>query len=190
MLNPKAVEDLLLRGADPTCLKHALNELSLNSNFGPRVEIMRLLIDYGADVHEKNGDDVTPLMEAVRGGSGEAVRLLLDAGAEIDAVDSSHGWTPLMRSANYRHLQGLRLLLERGAAVNVRDNEGRTALDIAQSQGEKEMVWLLKEAGAVEGEVLAATEAATKTKHDFAVNRQQSLKSRTLKPVIIRGMQP
>jgi ankyrin repeat protein len=54
------------------------------------VELMRLLIDYGARVNGGAGaaDGTTALMSATRAGEVEAVRLLLEQGAQVHAKDA------------------------------------------------------------------------------------------------------
>src|SRR3954471_11850960 len=70
----------------------------------------------------------TPLMDAATAGSVEAMTLLLDKGAEVDA-QSPFGTTALMMSAT--DLAKVRLLLDRGAKPAVASKQGRTALFIA-----------------------------------------------------------
>ena len=75
----------------------------------------------------------------------EVIRMLLGAGADIEAKES-HGGTALMAAAWIGHLPAVETLLEAGADVNVRDNYGDTALRKAKKQGHKEIVKLLKKA--------------------------------------------
>jgi hypothetical protein len=85
--------------------------------------VLRLLLEYGADVNSRADDDgFTPLHRASAGGALEVVRLLLEHGADVEAI-SVDGGTALQvvgRSA-YRDVdQGrldeiTRLLVERGA---------------------------------------------------------------------------
>ncbi|MGP8243379.1 MAG: ankyrin repeat domain-containing protein [Bryobacteraceae bacterium] len=84
-------------------------------------------------------------------GDVNAVRLMLDRGADVNAVDPL-GRTPLMYAAasDLLPLDEVELLVERGADVNARDghklggDSGLTALDIASLHGETPVVaWLV-----------------------------------------------
>lgn len=84
-----------------------------------------------------------------------AVRLMLDRGADVNAIDS-FGRTPLMYAAASDLLPRdvVKLLVERGANVNAKDGHkqagdfGLTALDIAKLHGETPIVEYLVESGA------------------------------------------
>src|SRR5215468_4698477 len=79
------------------------------------------------NVKERRGS-ATPLMHAAAFGSLEAVRLLLDKGADVNAKNAA-GATALMWAAT--DLGKVRLLVERGANVNAASNLGHTALELA-----------------------------------------------------------
>jgi len=68
----------------------------------------------------------TPLMEAAWGGQEEVVDLLLDLGADINAVDDL-GMTSLIRAARRGHEKVVKILLTRGANAMVKDKKGWTA---------------------------------------------------------------
>lgn len=69
----------------------------------------------------------------VADGSANKVRLLLAAGAEVDARQP--GWmTPLMLAAASGNAPVVSLLLEAGADVNAKDSRDRTALDMARRE--------------------------------------------------------
>jgi len=59
-----------------------------------------------------------PFHQAVADGNLGRVRLLLDAGEDVNAADNN-GYTPLHRAAINGHTAIVRLLLDRGAEVNV-----------------------------------------------------------------------
>jgi ankyrin repeat protein len=59
----------------------------------------------------------TPLMEAVRNGHAEVVKLLL-AHKEVDVNKAGYGGTPLLAAVARRHAEVVKLLLEEGVDVN------------------------------------------------------------------------
>jgi ankyrin repeat protein len=88
----------------------------------------------------------TPLMHAAAFGSLDTLRLLLDAGANVNAK-SYAGATALMWAASQP--DKVRLLVERGADVNLASEAGRTALQLAaMSGGSSDTVRLLLSKGA------------------------------------------
>jgi hypothetical protein len=92
-------------------------------------------------------DTATALSTAAQIGDNAEVRKLLDAKADINAVDGK-GWTPLMNAAASGKLETVRLLIERGADVNTLTPDGQTALSLATRGGNAEIVKALKDAGA------------------------------------------
>jgi hypothetical protein len=82
--------------------------------------LARILADDPTRVHERGGDGKTPLHFAR---SRRVVDLLLEAGADIDAVDVDHRSTPaqwmLGDAPESKRLDIARYLVERGAAVDI-----------------------------------------------------------------------
>ncbi|HEY3966845.1 MAG TPA: ankyrin repeat domain-containing protein [Planctomycetaceae bacterium] len=88
----------------------------------------------------------TPLMYAVLYADADAVRLLLDHGADPN-IRNEVGASALMWAVD--DLEKTRVLLQRGADVNARSDDGRTALSIAASRsGSLAVVSILLDAGA------------------------------------------
>jgi len=79
-----------------------------------------------AKINQMDRGGYTPLAYAAQNGCVDTVKLLLEAGANVDAAEAYLGWTPLLRAAQGRHADVVRALLERGAAVNVRVAMGKT----------------------------------------------------------------
>ena len=87
------------------------------------------------------------LYDAAERGWAEAIRRLLNEGAEINWQNSA-GWTPLMIAAAEKHLEAVELLLAAKADPNIRNNYGRTALMFAVIYGQNDIVARLLAAGA------------------------------------------
>lgn len=91
--------------------------------------------------------DMSPLILAANHGHLEAVELLLDAGADIEHMNSFDE-TALWFAACGNHIEVLRHLIFRGAALNSRNRNQETALMAAIQQGQAAAVDALIEAGA------------------------------------------
>jgi len=118
-------------------------------------DLVTEFLQAGFDVNRRTKTGHTPLMFV--GGEPEAIRLLIEAGADVNARDDQYGKTPLMwlLSAMYPARifeKAVRLLLDAGADPNIKANNGTTALDWALNGRPKKVVELLRKAGAQLGE--------------------------------------
>lgn len=119
-----------------------------------RREIVRLLLEHGAELNRSSGRS-TPLGLAATTGDPELVKTVLDHGAEVDGRDRT-GSTALVTAAATNLpprrrpmlLDVCSVLLERGADPNARRDDGATALSIAARRRNEELVALLRKHGA------------------------------------------
>jgi ankyrin repeat protein len=109
-------------------------------------EIVKFLLEKGADINAGNEYDRTALMSAAIRGQVEIVRLLLDRGADVNAKDLRDN-TALIDAAWGGNPAVLKLLLGKAADVNAKNVHGETALKIAYGD---EIRKLLLEHGAKE----------------------------------------
>jgi ankyrin repeat protein len=86
-------------------------------------EVVRLLLERGADASVSDEYHSTPLIAAALANDLSTVRLLLQAGAEVNAKDIA-GTTPLMNAAAEGNAEMVRMLLARGAEVNAVSAKG------------------------------------------------------------------
>lgn len=89
------------------------------------------------------------LIGAVKMGDIEAVKWLLDHGADVNArEDDKYGWTALLYAQENHHLDIVKALIHKGADVNMGDNNRRTPLICASRLGNTDIVKELLAAGA------------------------------------------
>ena len=88
---------------------------------------------------------------AAREGHANCVKLLLEAGADMDKRDK-RGCTPLHNAAKNGHAACGQLLLDAGADATVRNADGKTAFDLMAGKLEEGMkaVAALQRAAAVQ----------------------------------------
>ena len=116
-----------------------------------RVERLRALLDEdAARVGELSSDGFSPLHGAVFGGSADAVRLLLERGADPNLVSGgSIAQVPLLGTAAFVRRPDLAgLLIDGGADVNGVAEGGFTALDSAAQNEDEAMIRVLLDRGA------------------------------------------
>ncbi|MFP3027769.1 MAG: ankyrin repeat domain-containing protein [Wolbachia sp.] len=114
-----------------------LDELLMNSSKGENIQQITELIEAGANINAVTTvQKETPLHIAVRYGHKEVAELLLNKGANVNAIERRK-WTPLHTAVRYGHKEVAELLLDRGANVNAVDKTGRTPLSIVASDDYK-----------------------------------------------------
>jgi ankyrin repeat protein len=72
----------------------------------------------------------TPLHSAAKSGDREAVRTLLEGGADPNACDE-RGCTALHVALEHKRLQVARMLIAAGCSLDTRNNDGVTPRDMA-----------------------------------------------------------
>ena len=172
----KRVRQFLDAGADPN-LPKSFSAFEA-ACAGSLPEVVKIMLDHGADVHRRDAAGRTPLnllaQTAVgdrRENSAEVARLLIRAGADVNAQEDTFRNTPLHDAPeaataqvliaagadiNRRNGEGrtplmltldpdvAAVLLRAGADKTVRDNRGRTALDLAREFELTEKIAILK----------------------------------------------
>ncbi len=116
-----------------------------------KIKKVKELLENGADIGAKDETDTTALMYAAWGGFSETTKLLIEKGADVNAVNKS-GFGVLGRAAELGlSAEVVKLLVEAGADVNGKTclckKEGSPLMGAAMS-GHTEIARILVEAGA------------------------------------------
>ncbi|MGA2002305.1 MAG: ankyrin repeat domain-containing protein [Terriglobales bacterium] len=109
-----------------------------------RLDSLRDLARDSAALNSRSADGFTALHFACFFGPPESARLLIEAGAAVDAVAANPMQVmPLHSAASVRNLEAARLLLAHGAPPNARQQAGWAPIHAAAQNGDKAMVELL-----------------------------------------------
>jgi ankyrin repeat protein len=119
----------------------------INASTQGHLEVVRSLLNRGANVNAKDKNGCTSLMYAIEDEHTAIVRLLLNKGARAN-IRTQAGDTPLSMAVYYENLDIAKLLLDHGANVNARNLDGQSALMYAARRGNLQMVKLLLDYGA------------------------------------------
>ncbi len=143
---------LLYRGrrdlAEATASRKNALDIFEASSLGWIERLKDLALDRSV-VNARSGDGFTALHFAGFFGQGEAARVLIGAGAAVDAVASNPMKVmPLHSAASARNLEAARHLLEHGAPPNARQQAGWTPIHAAAQNGDQAMAELLLRYGA------------------------------------------
>ena len=115
---------------------------------GRHVEVVRYLVERGADVNARDRDGASALNYAAWWGPAEVVALLVDGGADVRTDVDGRGRSPLHMAALRDQAGIAALLIARGASVDGHHPDGYTPLHIAVSRGQPAVVRALLDGGA------------------------------------------
>lgn len=139
---------LLEKGAGINTHSNEFKESALTlACYKGHLDMVKFLLEAGADHEHKTDEMHTALMEACMDGHVDVARLLLNSGAQVNMpIDSFE--SPLTLAACGGHVELANLLIERGANLEEVNDEGYTPLMEAAREGHEDMVALLLAHGA------------------------------------------
>ncbi|CAG0905011.1 unnamed protein product [Cyprideis torosa] len=132
--------DLITHGADVNTKERGCwTPLTWASVVG-HVEMVKFLVNE-TKVDLEGGDNLgmTALAHAAQKDHTQVTKILLAAGAEVDARDS-HGGTPLQLACRYGSLEGVRLLIDHGADWTLTADSGVSAVWWALRRGHRSIL--------------------------------------------------
>jgi|KBSSwiStaDraftv2_1062776.scaffolds.fasta_scaffold11378_2 ankyrin repeat protein len=145
----RKVDALVRAGADIhysrdgyTALLDGIHGRSVSSDQG-LLDLIRYLIGKGVDLDSETKYSETALRVLSRLGRFDAIRLLLEAGANEEQL----AWTPLIRAVAFGEAREVEALLKSGADLEARDYWQRTAWLVAIAAGRIDIADSLHRAG-------------------------------------------
>ena len=125
--------------------QHHETPLLLAAKHG-HLEIVREVLDRGADHTIGDTDSSQPIHLAAVGGHTEVIDLLIARGDNVNAIDNN-GTTPLLFAVSYRQPETAGWLIDNGADISVANNRGLTPLHYAAARQQYDIVDRLIELG-------------------------------------------
>lgn len=138
------VLDLLKRGMDVNTADRSGSTLLMIAARSNHVQLLEALLANRANVNRRNQVGDTALSLAALKVQIEAVRILVDKGADLNPS----GWTPLHYAVFGGSKEVAALLIAKGAKLDARAPNGQTSLILAVKLGNPDLVRLLIDADA------------------------------------------
>lgn len=149
--NPEVIQTLLDAGADVHYLRPHNYDALIDVMHGRRiahdphlVPLVQLLINRGAKLNTVTDYSESALSVASNNGRFDAIRVLLDAGADAGPLE----WTPLMHAIAFGTLNDVETQLKAGADLTARDFWSRTPWLLSLQVGDVAKAQMLLAAGA------------------------------------------
>lgn len=127
--NVGIMEDLLVAGANPNAWSGPEDGTPLHLSCGKPGEVMKCLLDAGADMEAEQDFGRRPIHVAAIGGYVTSIDMLCDYGANVEARAEDWG-TALHEASFWSRPHAVKALVKHGADVNARMDNGDTPLHV------------------------------------------------------------
>lgn len=145
---PDFISMLMEAGCDPNCTdRFGRTPLTLMAN-SRNTNMVKLLIQHGADVNKKDFSNTVALLKSVRLGDIETAAVLLEAGADPNFCSQFENKSLITQACSNGYTDIVRLLIKHGGDVNLMSGRRYGAIHYAAWNGQNEIVKLLLDAGA------------------------------------------
>ncbi len=108
-------------------------------------DLVELFLSHGASVTSLTATMTTPFFRATRAGSANILKLLYNAGSDVNA-STWDNYTPIMEIVGWLNHESLELVLSWGADPYYRNDHGESAIDKALEYGDEGAAEILRKA--------------------------------------------
>lgn len=146
-----AAQALLRLGANPNARDEDGYDVLAIAAIDDDIGMLKTALAGGADARAVVGrDDGSALISAAQLGFVDIVRALIEANADLDHVNG-RGWTALITAVvlgngSKQHIETVEALVAARADGDIKDQQGRTAIDYARARGYADMIRVLEKA--------------------------------------------
>lgn len=138
------IKKMLEEGVNPNLEIDEKPLLVFAINQKASMEIIELLIEYGADINYIDEEGVGILDEAISNRNLELVKLLASKEVDLNETKRNSGFTPLMSASCLGFIDIVKFLLQSGVDISKKDRNNLNALEYAIKTDNKRVVELLK----------------------------------------------
>lgn len=121
----------------------ALHYLAIEND----LEGVTFLISQGAEVDSRDNSNCTPLMHAAQLGNDEMCLLLMEHGADVNAIDDLLNYTPLHYAASAGDAELLEAMLSDSGRADARAEFGKSVADVVLPRKRTLLLDVLKKYG-------------------------------------------
>ena len=115
----------------------------LNAIHARDIELVNLLLKYGADPNHASMNGMLPLIKAIRVNDRDIVKILLKHDVDVNRKDM-FGNLPIIEAIKEENIDIIKLLLKHNVNLNLKDKNRMNAFEVAKKQNNKEILEIIE----------------------------------------------
>jgi ankyrin repeat protein len=104
------------------------------------LDVVKVLVDAGADVNLKSTEEYTPLFIAIQNNHKSVIEYILSKGARVNETNGQYHDTPLHKACESGSLEVVKILVNAGADINAVNKQDKIPIDFAVEKNHQPVV--------------------------------------------------